>query len=83
MCIRDRGEARLLGLILEQATETVHYDPAAFQPVGLDTPAARYLGPVLSDARGMVQAVRVADLLSEPVRALLFPADAARVGALP
>ncbi|WP_263914467.1 chemotaxis protein CheW [Achromobacter sp. 79A6] len=78
-----QGDARLLGLILEQATETVHYDPAAFQPVGLDMPAARYLGPVLSDARGMVQAVRVADLLPEPVRALLFPADAARAGALP
>ena len=71
-------QARLLGLILEQATETVHYDPAAFQPAGLDTPAARYLGPVLSDARGMVQAVNVADLLPEPVRALLFAAEPAR-----
>lgn len=67
-------EERLLGLILEQATETAHYDPAAFQPVGLETPQARYLGPVLSDGRGMVQAVKVADLLPEAVRALLFPA---------
>lgn len=67
----------LLGLILEQATETVHYDPAAFQSGGLDNPDARYLGPVLSDAGGMVQAVNVDDLLPAPVRALLFPADAA------
>ncbi|MBB1627906.1 chemotaxis protein CheW [Achromobacter sp. UMC71] len=73
-----QAQARLLGLILEQATETVHYDPAAFQPVGLDTPAARYLGPVLSDTRGMVQAVNVPDLLPEPVRALLFPIEPAQ-----
>ncbi|CAB3926701.1 hypothetical protein LMG26858_05904 [Achromobacter anxifer] len=70
---------RLLGLILEQATETVHYDPAAFQSAGLAHPHARYLGPVLSDAGGMVQAVNVDDLLPATVRALLFPAeDAAR-----
>ncbi|NMK49523.1 chemotaxis protein CheW [Achromobacter sp. Bel] len=68
------GEGRLLGLILEQATETVHYDPAVFRPYGLDNADARYLGPVLSDARGMVQAVNVGDLLPAPVRALLFPA---------
>ncbi|MFY2565594.1 chemotaxis protein CheW [Achromobacter ruhlandii] len=71
------SQERLLGLVLEQATETVHYDPAAFRPVGLDMPRARYLGPVLSDAGGMVQAVKVAELLPEPVRALLFPSEPA------
>ncbi|WP_438857546.1 chemotaxis protein CheW [Achromobacter spanius] len=65
----------VLGLILEHATETLHYDPAAFQPSGLDSPNARYLGPVLSDAHGMVQAVRVSDLLAPSVRAMLYPAD--------
>lgn len=71
----DAGvDGRLLGMILEQATETVHYDPAAFRPYGLDNPGARYLGPVLSDASGMVQAVKVNDLLPAQVRALLFPA---------
>ncbi len=65
----------VLGLILEHATETLHYDPAAFQPSGLDNPNARYLGPVLSDAHGMVQAVRVNDLLAPSVRAMLYPPD--------
>ncbi len=64
---------RLLGMILEQATETVHYDPAAFQPHALDNAEARYLGPVQTDAHGMVQAVSVNDLLPASVRALLFP----------
>lgn len=68
------GAGRLLGLILEQATETVHYDPAAFQPHALDNAEARYLGPVLNDAHGMVQAVCVDDLLPGFVRAMLFPA---------
>lgn len=68
-----RMDERLLGLILEQATETAHFDPAAFQPSGLDNPDARYLGPVLNDGQGMVQAVTVDDLLPAPVRALLFP----------
>lgn len=72
-----QADSRLLGLLLEQATETVHYDPAAFKPVGLDNANARYLGPVLSDAHGMVQAVRVGDLLTVPLRALLFAQDAA------
>ncbi|MEN4917966.1 chemotaxis protein CheW [Achromobacter spanius] len=79
--VRYRADAlageRLLGLILEQATETVHYDPAAFQPHALDNAEARYLGPVLSDAQGMVQAVRVDDLLPLHVRSLLFPPGAA------
>ncbi|MGE8619653.1 MAG: chemotaxis protein CheW [Achromobacter spanius] len=65
----------VLGLILEHATETLHYDPAAFQPSGLDHPNARYLGSVLSDAHGMLQAVRVNDLLAPSVRAMLYPAD--------
>jgi len=78
--VRYRGapqaEPRLLGLILEQATETAHFDPAAFRPGGLDHPEARYLGPVLSHAGGLVQAVRVDDLLPAAVRALLFPDEA-------
>ena len=82
--VRYRGapqaEPRLLGLILEQATETAHFDPAAFRPSGLDHPGARYLGPVLSDGRGMVQAVTVDALLPAPVRALLFPADSEGAG---
>ncbi|PPA75669.1 chemotaxis protein CheW [Achromobacter spanius] len=65
----------VLGLILEQATETVHYDPAAFQPFALDNANARYLGPVLNDGQGMVQAVGVNELLPPSVRAMLYPAD--------
>ncbi|KAF2392983.1 chemotaxis protein CheW [Pseudomonas frederiksbergensis] len=66
---------QLLGLILEQATDTVRCNPADFQPYGLDNRQALYLGPVRKDAQGLLQWVRVADLLDEQVRALLFPAQ--------
>jgi chemotaxis-related protein WspB len=65
--------AQWLGLILEQATDTLRCHPAEFQPYGLDNRQAPYLGPVREDAQGLLQWVRVADLLDEHVRALLFP----------
>ncbi|MDR9865002.1 chemotaxis protein CheW [Pseudomonas baetica] len=62
-----------LGLILEQATDTLRCDPEDFQPCGLDNREAPYLGPVREDAQGLVQWVRVNDLLDDSVRGLLFP----------
>ncbi len=77
------GPARTLGLVLERATETIHRDPAAFVPSGLANPGARYLGPVLNEAGGMVQWVSVEDLLPGHVQALLFAAEGgADVGSL-
>jgi chemotaxis-related protein WspB len=67
----DPGQ--LLGLILEQATDTLRCNPADFQPYGLDNRQAPYLGPVREDQQGLLQWIRVADLLDAEVRALLFP----------
>lgn len=64
---------RLLGLMLEQASDTLRCDPADFQPYGVDNRDAPYLGPVRKDEKGLLQWVEVADLLSPAVRALLFP----------
>ena len=72
---RHRGQeaARTLALMLEGVTETGHRDPADFVPCGLDSPRARYLGPVLDEPEGMLQWVDVDALLSDEARALLFP----------
>lgn len=64
---------QLLGLILEQATDTLRCNPADFRPYGLDNREAPYLGAVREDAQGLLQWVRVADLLDDQVRALLYP----------
>ncbi len=64
----------LLGLILEQASNTLRCDPDEFRPYGLDNSQAPYLGPVREDAQGLLQWIGVQALLSDEVRQLLFPA---------
>ncbi|MDH0304924.1 MULTISPECIES: chemotaxis protein CheW [unclassified Pseudomonas] len=70
-----------LGLILEQATDTVRCAPDEFHPYGLDNGEARYLGPVREDARGLLQRIEVNDLLPESVRQLLYPVEPGQVPA--
>lgn len=67
------GAMRLLALLLEGATRTVRLENDAFHDAGIDLPNARYLGPVASDAGGLVQWIRVEHLLPDHVKALLFP----------
>ncbi|HXZ07740.1 MAG TPA: chemotaxis protein CheW [Paraburkholderia sp.] len=67
------GSVRLLALLLEGATRTIRLDAAAFHETGLHTPHARYLGPVASESNGLVQWIRVEQLLPDDVKALLFP----------
>ncbi|SAL73185.1 chemotaxis-related protein [Caballeronia peredens] len=61
-----------LGLLLEQATRTVTFDATAFTDAGIDTPHARYLGPLTRDDAGLLQWVRIEHLLPDDVQALLF-----------
>ncbi|KVU13193.1 chemotaxis protein CheW [Burkholderia ubonensis] len=71
----DAGGAagRMLGLIVEHATQTCRIDPARFADSGIATPHARWLGPVAGDASGFVQWVDVRRMLDDDARALLFP----------
>ncbi|MEO6276302.1 chemotaxis protein CheW [Roseateles sp.] len=66
------GGPQLLGLLAEQATQTLRREPADFVPAGVDPDGASYLGPVTSDARGLIQRIDVLRLLPAPVRELLF-----------
>jgi chemotaxis-related protein WspB len=67
------GEVRLLALLLEGATRTIRLAAETFHNAGIDLPHARYLGPVASEAGGLVQWIRVEHLLPDDVKALLFP----------
>ncbi|MFM0273511.1 chemotaxis protein CheW [Paraburkholderia aspalathi] len=67
------GTVRLLALLLEGATRTIRLDADAFNDAGIDMPNARYLGPVASEAGGLVQWIRIVHLLPDDVKALLFP----------
>ena len=66
------GANRLLGLLAERATEIMRRDPADFVPSGIESEPAPYLGPVATDAQGMVQWVKVDRLLPPSVRDQLF-----------
>jgi len=68
-------EPRRLGLILEQATDTLRCDLGEFKPYGLDNREAPYLGLVREDALGLMQWIGVNELLTDDVRALLFSAE--------
>ena len=63
---------RLLGLIVERATQTRRLERGQFAESGIATPHARWLGPVAADIGGLVQWVKVQEMLDDDVKALLF-----------
>ena len=62
----------MLGLMAEHATETVRRDPADFVPSGVANGAAPYLGPMATDARGLMQWIEMDTLLPASVKDALF-----------
>ncbi|GIZ12897.1 chemotaxis protein CheW [Pseudomonas sp. NCCP-436] len=75
-----RFDARLgenspvLGLLLEQATETLRLHPEQFVANGLEAVLPNYLGPVQKSAQGVIQRIEVDQLLDDALRAMLFRA---------
>jgi chemotaxis-related protein WspB len=66
------GETHLLGLLAERTTETIRREAADFVDAGVAVDAAPYLGPVTTDAQGMIQRIEINQLLTAQVRDLLF-----------
>ena len=67
----------MLGIIAEHATETIRRDEADFVDAGVTVEGAPYLGPVVTDARGVIQRVELDQLLPESVSELLFREEGA------
>ncbi len=65
------GRERIVALLAERATGTLRCEESDFVSIGLSVPDAPYLGPVIADAEGFIQRVRLDGLLTGPVRALL------------
>jgi chemotaxis-related protein WspB len=68
----ESGEKHLLGLIAERTIETLRRDPADFVASGVTNDGALYLGPMATDARGLIQWIEVHKLLPASVREVLF-----------
>lgn len=67
-----QGIERLLGLIAESASATLRCDRKAFKDAGFKNDGTPYLGPVTEDPRGLIQWIKVEELLPVAVQAMLF-----------
>ncbi|AOK19012.1 chemotaxis protein CheW [Burkholderia cepacia] len=76
----DAGE-RMLGLIVERATQTMRIDRAAFRASGISTARTRWLGPVAHTPDGVVQQVSVRDIVDSVACLHLFDDASANGGA--
>jgi chemotaxis-related protein WspB len=68
----ETGEKQLLGLLAENVTETLRCSDQEFVEPGVNVPEAPYLGPVTTNAQGLIQRVEIICLLPAEVRAQLF-----------
>jgi chemotaxis-related protein WspB len=68
----DAVPSRVLGLIVEHATQTRRIERERFADSGIALPDARWLGPVASDEFGLIQWIDVQNMLDDDVKALLF-----------
>jgi chemotaxis-related protein WspB len=66
------GKAHLLGFLAEHATETMRRSEEDFTDSGVTVADAPYLGPVVTDAIGIIQRIGIQNLLSESVGNHLF-----------
>lgn len=71
-CADDRGRWRLLALMAEGATATLQREAADFVPSGVSITGARYLGPIATDADGVIQRIDPARILPPAVHDALF-----------
>jgi chemotaxis-related protein WspB len=67
----DEHPERVLGLVAENATEMLRKEAKDFVDPGIRLHSAPYLGPVLMDAKGVIQWIHEQKLISEPIRQLL------------
>jgi chemotaxis-related protein WspB len=56
---QESGRARVLGFLAEHATETIRRHEEAFTDLGVAVAETPYLGPVITDAAGIIQRIEV------------------------
>jgi len=76
---RDSSDqTHVLGLMAEQAIETIRRAEEEFENSGLTVTESPYLGSVTTDPAGTIQRIEIKDLLSEGVRSRLFLGQSGR-----
>lgn len=68
----DHGSSRCIGLRAERVTETLKVSESDLVSPGIAVADAPYLGKLISDAQGMIQCIRVEDILPKKLMDSLF-----------
>ena len=76
------GPPRVLGLLVERATDSIEDDAEQLKSPGIALPETPYLGGISSTGGGLIQYVKVEEMLPAELRQRLF-ADADEAGELP
>ncbi len=66
-------QERVVGLLVEKATETFFASRDQFQSPKLDVQKAPYLGDVMIDSNGMIQLLEIEKMLPRDLATTIFP----------
>lgn len=67
----------VVGLLLENVTETVDVDESGFKRSGAEIPQSKYLGEVVTDQHAMLQRINIEHILPDEAWQILLARDAA------
>lgn len=62
----------ILGLIAERVTETIMFREEDFKPPVIESETTRYLGDIIPMEDGMIQRIKIENVLPEYLKKLLF-----------
>lgn len=68
----DKKNFRLIGLLAEKLTEVTRVDESEFKASGVENENARYLGDVVTDERGILQRLKVSEILPDAAQKMLY-----------
>ncbi len=68
----NENKSYMFGLLAEKATETVYIREENFKPFAVKMEGAGYLGDVIYDDKGMIQRLKIDELLPKELKAANF-----------
>lgn len=78
----ENGRKQILGLLAEQVTETVKYDPKTLIASDISITEAPWLGDLIKDSEGMLRLIKIDGLLPKTMQTSLFNAEPEPIPAL-
>jgi chemotaxis-related protein WspB len=70
------GRERIIGFFVEKATETIKVDETLFKDSGIRHSEAPCLGPVMTDAGGLITLITPQNIFSQIDESILYPKKA-------